>query len=482
MRPFLEEGLSDKEVKRLMKLCYPSRQSILTDLSQLHGASNWLTAYSFAEKVVDSMMRTMGCKSLIQALELPPKHKKGDLLVVPSLSNHSGFDLVSKVYISVMGNFVERSNLGERIPGEVKRKNIPVIFNRFWHNNFLLFLKFVFTYAWLDGCGYQAALRHCAIVGNSLATTKAAMGCIIKAWTKGIRNLDDLEEYIEGLPVAAGEDAFKKWYDKLFIRQPDKDPVVDPGKAMEIFKRILKKQLAIEKQENKLSPLPRTRAAPNGNGWSRPDLPKPKGKGKGKGKSKQARHGPKLPPGVVSGTPVTTTSDDSTDDKNTVIEDPPEETPLERLTSIVQELPTFDVSTEVQPEDKWLILEVPYLESKDGKPPKPALVPGLQYAPLESQEIQIVVAIKVIAAFAYTAEKLEVLYHGQVTGLKMRDIESRCLRLSTPFTRVVPGPRKFSLARITPPLSNHLRPRTLPSRHRLRLSFRLPSAVQRRQR
>jgi len=99
----------------------------------------------------------------------------------------------------------------------------------------------------------------------------------------------------------------------------------------------------------------------------------------------------------------------------------------------------FQESRVTNPQDEWLVLEIPRKEDALLGIPRPCPVAGPQFVPEGSHDMQAVLFLKVMGCFAYTMERADLIYHGQVQTSEKEEIELRCSKYNIPFLSVTPG-------------------------------------------
>eukprot|EP00977_Amphora_coffeiformis_P017397 scaffold5628_cov99-Amphora_coffeaeformis.AAC.1 len=119
----------------------------------------------------------------------------------------------------------------------------------------------------------------------------------------------------------------------------------------------------------------------------------------------------------------------------------------EKTTTPEDEISIFDPSKCIDPVNEWLVLELPYLSLQEENGIQvPSLVPGPIFVPEGSREVSLVIFIRVKHCFAYTFERADATYHGQVGNDEKYDIEARCREQQIPFMEVTPKGRMWFLA------------------------------------
>ena len=415
--PVIVSGLSSEEAQFLGGLSKVTRDSIYADFNQLHAHFNPVSGYSLLEKIVDSVRRILDGKDVLSVLDLP---KKGS----PNLEHHSRADFVKKVFECVMKTVVAKSETGHRFSKKVKTKNKPVNWKTFWQDGFLLYRRFVHTCSYRTGVPYLTAIQHCADLGLTIATTKNQVLSLINAWNKGV---EDFEESVE---EAGDVTTYEEWYQRYAKRETkDEEFTVDITEILNSFKRIIKMEAAKDKRERKQKKPNRTR---------RPRAKDPNNSGANK-KAKTTKK------------PAGTSSTSKTPAAN-VLESQDTEEPggdsdeITATSPVVELLPVFDINDTADPGDEWLVFEIPYLASDREGTGDPHLVSGVVFVPEGSTHIKLTLFIKVKPAFAYTFERADMSYHGQVYGCEKTEIEERCRKQGIPFMSVEPKDRLWSVA------------------------------------
>ena len=415
------EGLTQEEVISIQNLSLNTRQSIYSDLSQLHAWNYPLSGFPLIEKYVECVRRILDRKDIPSVLELP-KDPADD----PSY-RHSGKQIVYKVFISVMETVARNSDTDRKFGTRVKAKGAikPVCFRTFWDDGFLIYRKMVHACSRAEGVNYKTAIEHCYIIGRTIAKTKNNMRLVIEAWELSYygsvdsdddEQIDDLEDFVEHATDANGEDlTYDEWYARhVQVDQTDPEYQIDPKEFYKVIKRV-----AIH--EKKRKKVARKRKSKN--------VTRQPKKTKQTKKNSQAKKKKEIDEEETS-----VNSNGTTLDPDAVV-------------PVHDRVPLFHPNHCFSPNDEWLVLEIPYSSDEDmilgGNQ---VLIRGPTFVPEGSTGVKWVVFIKITGCFVYSFERADIVYHGQVQGQEKAKIEGRCSTQNIPFMSVTPKETLWLLA------------------------------------
>ena len=372
---FILEGLSQDQADHVSSLSAHTRALILSDLSQIHGIANPVRGYLLIEKIAVSVCRILN-KKLVDALELPPWKKSMGGRGIPKLPNHSQRDLVEKLYEGLMETVFKKCETGEYFLPKSKTPNKRVTFQTYWRDNFLLYRRFVYTYACACGIKYTNAVQKCASIGRKMATTKQQISDVIATLEKKGKIGNSKEErYIGEMSDKDNnylEDDLEKFVASGLNDDEDPEYKAEIGDVFKAVEQLVTKRKARLKKERKRSRPQQTRG-------SRPS--------KRRTNSQLATQ-----EGLAN---------------DALQQDLPTENPI-------KDVPVFDIGKCIDPTDEWLVLEVPHLPDEDLGIPKPELIPGPDFVPPGSEDLRAVLFVRVTRCFAYTMERADLIFHGQV--------------------------------------------------------------------
>ena len=435
------EDLSVEEANRLRGLSLVTRQSIFSDLCMIYAWENPESGYVLVEKIVDSVRRILNCKDVVSCLSLPERGRGP----VRTLIQHEGMELVKKVYESLMRTIDAQSQSTQRFNNRVKERKRQVSFRTYWNDGFLLYRKFVYTCAVTENVSYRTAVEHCAILGRRIATTKNRIGAVIKAWETGCDGDDEMEEYLDARTDWEEGETYEEWYmSQRKIDSVEPEYGEEATDLMNIFKRLVRREAAKKKSERqKKRPTRKPAKKPVTKPKSTPKkaaqtVQKPKKK-RAKGKTGKGKRVVAVPVEVAGEGGGMSEGEVELEGDSQV------ESESESESEEEEGVPIFDPSKSEEVEDEWLVLEIPYLSNEADNRGEPVLVGGEKFVPEGSKDVEVVIFVKIMDTFAYTMERADVIYHGQVQGSEKKDIEERCFSQGIPFLSVVPGEKLWSL-------------------------------------
>ena len=407
--------LTQEEVQSIQQMSYMTRLSVFQDLSQIHALNNPATGYHVIEIIVNCVRRLTNKSTILEALQLPPQ--KQFLNGKPDLPRYPEIALLKKVCKAVMNTVLPMNDLGPLYSksNKVKSRNKLVPFRSFYNRGFLLYRRFVYYYACVANVSYSTAISHCAMLGRSpVAFRKDLMSDIINYWETS----QPEDEYDI---IVSQMDNFESWWETQTQTVSckdtfDRETSMTGQEIFSLFKTFAKKD----------------------NSRSRKRKPQRIRVARKKSAKKKAKQAPKDNADISGATSAT--------------EDSPESAPgdtaceaSEANTKRVPETVLFDSEASVDPGAEWLCLEVPYFPCLHNGNKEPELVPGLTFVPKGSEDLQVVLFIKVMPTFVYTFERADIVYHGQVTGEEKDRIEERCRQQNIPYCPIFPKDRLFSM-------------------------------------
>ena len=213
---------------------------------------------------------------------------------------------------------------------------------------------------------------------------------------------EDVDEYISSLPeTASGQEQFMEIYNDLGPEMLQPDAAFPPETVWELAKEVAANEILKKRDLKKRNAPDRIRLPPN------------------KKKSTKKRGNPKKP-------------------EETDSEDVDEQVSGRNIVSTAGFI--FDPEITYEPEDEWLIFEMRYDYGDTGD-----LIFGPKFVPTGSEYVKMVVVVKVSRCFAYSFERADLVFHGQVNETEKANIEATCKKQKISFLTIIPNNRLFPI-------------------------------------
>ena len=240
---------------------------------------------------------------------------------------------------------------------------------------------------------YTNAIQKCATIGRKMATTKQRISDVIATLEKNGTLENPKEEGLSDKDDNYLEEELEKFVASGLHDDEDPEYKAEVGDVFKAMEHLVTKRKARLKKERKRSRPQQTRG-------SRPS-------------KRQTNF-------------QLSTRDDA------LRQHLPKQNP-------VQEIPLFDIGKCIDPADEWLVLEVPHLPDKDLGIPEPVLISGPKFVPPGCKDLRAVLFVRVSRCFAYTMERADLIFHGQVQGAEKAAIEKRCQDQGLSYLTILPN-------------------------------------------